>query len=274
METPEVAKLRMLELLAAEFQRPLNQGVCNKRARKFDPIAVGVLAVSARPDGSLRVFDGWQRRGLLLVVLGPDAEWNVEIFTGLTFKDEVRGFTTRNDCRVDVKRQSIYEANLQAHHPKAMAIEQVLKNTGLTLGKDIGSIQRLEGILAVGNNHGQPDLLENTLRIVRIPAKTFGEMIKVPILDIVANILLANSGNEIDYGRLRDAIVKDFAMALYVGATGSQKKEFVYNGMLKIVNNYNRDLRRVDRKIPLPSADQSQTRFTVKAEDFYNANEF
>lgn len=128
-----VVDLRLLGI-DPSYQRALKD-YHRRIAKNFDPAAVGVLHVAKRPDGSLWVIDGQQRRAAMLAV--GVTHWPAQVIDVAGVEDEARLFnrlgggegTKRNIGEADK-----FRALLTARNPLALAAVEAVAAGGLTLG--------------------------------------------------------------------------------------------------------------------------------------------
>lgn len=109
--------------------RPLDQAWVDDREGVFDRRALGTLAVSRRADGSLIPVDGQHRAALVILVEGPDALVQCEVFHGLSLEKEAALFGALNDKRA-LTPLAKFLARRTAGDPFVNEVAQIAEDTG------------------------------------------------------------------------------------------------------------------------------------------------
>lgn len=107
-----------------------------KIANAFDWRLFGVLAVVARPDGSLWIYDGGHRWRASSYRDEID-ELPCMVFAVKSLEEEAKSFIGTNTLHKNVSASELYKAALQAKEPDALQAEAILKTYGYVVyGRD------------------------------------------------------------------------------------------------------------------------------------------
>jgi hypothetical protein len=136
----EIRRVRLADLLIDEsYQRPLKAH--HKRiGRRFNPAACAPLLVGERPDGSLNVIDGQQRRAALMAA-GIE-EWEAKVVKTAGAEHEARLFGIVNGAEGTVQKltmREMHRAAVKANDPTALAIERAVSAAGMRVASNCGS---------------------------------------------------------------------------------------------------------------------------------------
>lgn len=141
--------------------RPVDNAWVERHVPIFNPEALGVLAVSARLDGTMVVLDG-QHRAELCRRAGHDQPVLCRVYEGLTVQQEAVLFRALNDGR---QVQPIYKflARVTEGEPVAVAISQVVESLGWKIHDQngptsINAVVALEKIHSGDRRSDEPDL--------------------------------------------------------------------------------------------------------------------
>lgn len=113
------------------YQRPLDQRRVDRMAAEFNPDALGVIYVSDRGNGTMAVMDGFHRVAVMRQLGWDDQKMPAFVFTGLTIKEEAEIFTTMNKERRLPSRINLFNAEVTAGQPNAVALNEVLVQCGV-----------------------------------------------------------------------------------------------------------------------------------------------
>jgi hypothetical protein len=125
----------------------------DRLAREWRDDYVGVLIGSKRKDGRVYVLDGFQRLLAKRDRQGmSDYAFTVQVYTGLSIKEEAEIFLAHNRGRKAVTPYAKWRVSLTAGDPVAVAIHDVAESFGLQLGpksgpNTIGCVSTLERIV-------------------------------------------------------------------------------------------------------------------------------
>jgi len=152
--------------------RPVDNAWVEARVPTFDPDALGVLAVSARPDGTMILLDGQNRAELCRRVGWKNQKVLCRLYEGLTLQQEAALFRALNDNR---QVRSIYKflARVTEGETAAVAINTVAEQFGWKIADQAGpkyitAVVALERIYHGDRRKDQPnlDVVVTTLNIV------------------------------------------------------------------------------------------------------------
>ncbi len=137
--TMMVVKLEDLNIDRDHYQRNLREHH-KKIAKEFDPRACDPLKIGKRPDGSMWLIDGQQRRQALLKM--GIMEWNAVVFHSDGPETEARIFAICGGGKGTVKKLSDHEvirALLAAKDPLAITTNMAIELAGLKWRVNLGS---------------------------------------------------------------------------------------------------------------------------------------
>lgn len=184
----------------------ISRAAINRIARSFDPDIFHVLKVSLRVDKNLYVIDG-QHRLLAIREMG----WNDQLLPcmvhqGLTIADEAHIFSESQRTQRRLSPQAILKADVIARKPDAMAIVEIVAESGFLInyesgersGRHICSVAALRKIVtthAAGN-----ELLARTLAVI---ARSWGTELG-PRSSVLLGLaeFLRRYGDRVDQNRL------------------------------------------------------------------------
>lgn len=101
----------------------------DRMASEFDPTALGVIVVSHREDGSMKVLDGMHRI-TAAGKAGYSRKVDALVFTGLTRAEEAELFL-RYNTKKDPSALSKFKARVTANDPVAVDIDRIVREAGL-----------------------------------------------------------------------------------------------------------------------------------------------
>lgn len=163
----EIMLLPVANLKVAEYQRVLRDSTVAAIVENFDPVGIGSLLVSQR-DGAYWVFDG-QHRLAALKALGIRSVSCI-VYTGMTASEEAKAWDYYN---TQSKRATILDkasAALFRGDTLAVAIDQVVKSTGMDIdyqqkGKN-GAIKAYAALQQVYTKYGA-EFLRDVLLVIK-----------------------------------------------------------------------------------------------------------
>lgn len=174
--TTEMVKIASLIFDPTVNTRPPKKAKIDKYAKNFDPGALGVIEVSARPGRKYAVLDGQHRVTMLRDRLG----WNngqevlCRVHRGLSHAEECALFVRLNDeTPVSAIHKLLGEVGAGTH--PAAAINEVVESVGLGLHDQVteGTISAANALRFVWygcttrvDNGDHPELLRSTLRLL------------------------------------------------------------------------------------------------------------
>lgn len=140
--------------------RPVDGQWVEQHVPIFEPDALGVLAVSARPDGQTIILDGQNRAELCRRVGWGDQSVLCRIYEGLTVQKEAALFRALNDNR-QVKSVFKFLARVTEGEPAAVAINTVVEQLGWKVAgqvsaKQISAVVALEKIFTGDRRKDSP----------------------------------------------------------------------------------------------------------------------
>lgn len=269
METREQSFLEMLQALGTDrlfvhvaldrikvdprYQRALNMVRVRKMAANFDEKLVGVLTCSVRADG-VYVIDG-QHRLEVLRLLGRETV-QCELRTGLTLEDEAKMFYHLDSDRQGLSGEAAFRALLTAQDPLALAIEQAVKDAGLTIaysGPHAGGVRAFKTMLNLARDKGLASLAA-ALRVMGMAWPTSVHV--APAILLEGMILFQQTYPEIserDLGRVLGTVTdpekltlqgRTLAENLSWGSAGAMARAILGN------YNYHRSVNRLEDRFP------------------------
>ena len=155
--------------------RPVDDAWVNRRVKDFHPEALGVPAVSLRPDGTFVVLDGQHRVALHRLAVPDDrlAMLECSIYEGLDLAQEAGLVVLLNDGR-PLKAVNKFLARVTEGEPVALAIVAVAERCSFRIaanpGQDaITAVATLERVHRTDVKHSRgapPEVLERTLSTI------------------------------------------------------------------------------------------------------------
>lgn len=118
-------------------QRPLRPARVNQLRKNWDPLLVGVVHVSRRPDGSRIVLDGQYRQAALLLMSRDDHLLCCRVYTGLDKTDEGRLFRGLNNAKAVLPIEK-FHVRVTEGDPTALGIKRVATKWGLRIANNTG----------------------------------------------------------------------------------------------------------------------------------------
>lgn len=170
------------------YQKKLRKRVIDKIVEKFDPVALGLIHVSLRNDGSYWIFDG-QHRVEALKALGQE-HVDCVVFTGLTKEQEASGFLDHHNVSKPTKIEE-HKGRIFAKDEKALEIELIANELGLRIaaGGMKDTIQSVTTLYDIYDKNGR-GVLSNVLLIIRDGFFDEERPYKVAVLKAIRNILV------------------------------------------------------------------------------------
>lgn len=146
-----------------ESQREFNPRWAAHLAKQFDPVALGVLYVGKRPDGTFVVLDGQHRIGAATLHYGADAAPNVQlpcmVIPVESVAEEAMLFRRFNDA-LNMPAHVKFHKALIFGDAEAVAIEEIVTNAGFKLHLHSsptprGHVKAINGLLSVYRQAGK-----------------------------------------------------------------------------------------------------------------------
>ncbi len=117
-----------------EYQRTtIHAARVHAIARDWSWIALGVLIVAMRADGTYWIIDGQHRK------LAADKRADIDELPCLVFRvesiaSEAKGFVGSNTVRGPVKAVAVFTANVKAEDPISLLVKEMVENSGYSVG--------------------------------------------------------------------------------------------------------------------------------------------
>lgn len=207
---PALKRLSLDSLSIGEVQRV--EGIDQRRvtamAKDFRPLAVGVITVSERKDGSLMVIDGMHRTAAARLA-GYQGLLQAQVFTGLTIADEAELFCYLNTGKMP-SALSRFHAQVLMGDPEATDITAILKRHGWTVSPDFrpGNVAAIQAVERVYRNGGgvltegaHPQLLERVIETLTIAWEWDSKSVDASMLLAIAQ-LFGRCGASVDTKKL------------------------------------------------------------------------
>lgn len=236
-----------------EAQRMYLPGHAARLKREWDPLMVGTIEVSRRPDGTMHVMDGFHRYTVAMD-LDPAAVLRAEVYEGLTPEQEALKFLAANKGRRPVHQFDIWAVECTAGVQEALDMKAGTEAAGVRLGytastNHIGAIQSVRAAARAGG----PELVTDTINVLTAAFGRTAASWDSMLFRGVSLVIHRNRSN-IDLARLAHVLTKgtpagwkaETASAL-VGGGGSASRSLALIPI--ICRKYNAGLRRADRRI-------------------------
>lgn len=158
--------------------RPVDPVWVDAHISKFDPDALGVITVSARPDGRYVVLDGQNRAELARRAIGADQSVPCRVLRNLSIPQEASLFDALNDGR-RVKSVHRFLARVTAEEPAALAITMVVERAGWRIKdqtgeRNITATTSLEAVYNGDRNKGDGHNIEALAKTLRTVTEAWG----------------------------------------------------------------------------------------------------
>lgn len=164
-------------MIVDAYQRPLTSFV-EKIEENYDPALIGTLCVSERSKTKFALIDG-QTRAEGMKRKG-ETEAPCIVYSGLSLQQEAQLFAKFQTERRGMTSASRFKAEVIAGDPTAVAIEAVLEGQQFFVDHNSNEPGALRAVAALeyvyrgtmdrrfkGGQHADPDLLADTLTIIR-----------------------------------------------------------------------------------------------------------
>ena len=161
--------IRMLPiegLQMGDYQRPTTPSQVDNIASAFDEAKLGVPIVNLR-DGKYHLLDGAHRIAALRK-LGYTHTLFI-VLTGLTYQDECDYFRTQDRNSSALTKYNQFISGLEAQDPLYVAIDQICRANGFTVGMsthDFNTISAIFALTTICIVYGY-DTLDLTLALIR-----------------------------------------------------------------------------------------------------------
>jgi hypothetical protein len=187
IEVVELASLQVDE----SYQRPL-KSYHKKISIDFNPAAAGVLHVGRRPDSSLWIIDGQQRREAMM--LRGITKWKALVVhsSGTQYEAMIFRLLNNSDTRKALNPSEIFRAALVAQDPVAQAAMRAVESAGLRLK------------LHKGGSRGFPEL--PCVRVIYAHTRDKGEEVVYRALKLMVDTWPGQ--DDTMYFQIPDAMIK------------------------------------------------------------------
>lgn len=258
--TQENGTMRETELIEIEglivdhsYQPTLSITRARKLAANFDPNLVQAITTNTRVSGARAVIDG-QHRVQAAAIAGYSMlpAWAYE---GLTIAEEAALFERLNtQRRAGLPQTVLFNAKLTAGDPETRAIQTLLDEFGLVVGKGhavINSVGAVGGLVWVWQKFGE-DALRRALRVLVTAYPEDPKRFNQPLIGAAALFFDTYGGGET---RLIDALtkttprrvvadIKDYQAATGYGVTFGGDGRMAAPGAEVLKREYNKGLHR------------------------------
>ena len=205
---PYIAAVPVNSLFADPlYQRTLDEVRVDKMAAAYQVALVGIIEVSARPDGRYAILDGQHRVAVAKSVAFGTPNQNphvpCRIHTGLTGADEATLYHQLNTTRRQLTGWDRWVARRGAGDPDVLAIEASARRNNLIIGAHVGpnvlrSTQACERVVTLGGIA----LLDEVLSVIRAAWPADQAALENGIIQGVGFILTGYTRDELDTTRL------------------------------------------------------------------------
>ena len=184
----QIVRLPIGILKVDSYQKKLRRKVIDKIVENFDPIALGLIHVSLRDDGTYWVFNG-QHRIEALKIRGENYV-DCLVFTGLTFEQEASGFVGHHNVSKPTKIEE-HNGRLLSGDFVAKDIEMVANELNLRIvaGGMKNTVQSITTLYQIYNENGRK-ILSDVLRVVRDGFEDVERPYKVHVLKAIRDMLV------------------------------------------------------------------------------------
>jgi len=136
-------------------QRPRHETKLRKMVAEFDPVCLGQITVSERPNKTLVILDG-QHRWLMVQAVDYADPLEAKIFTGLTLEQEARLFRLLNNT-TKAGAMALFNVALSEGEPHALMVNDIVHRYGMevtsnsfkAVGTALRIVRRREGPAAL-----------------------------------------------------------------------------------------------------------------------------
>lgn len=205
---PYIAALPVSSLFAdPTYQRELDSRRTDKMADQYQVALIGIIEVSARPNGRHAILDGQHRAAVVRTVAfgsaTEDPHVPCRIHTGLSVAEEAQLYHQLNTTRRQLTGWDRWIARRGAGDPAALAIEACASRHGIAVGMTAGTnvlraTASCEKVVTLG---GIP-LLDEVLSTIRQTWPDDQAGLDGAIVHGLGHVLNAYSREELDLARL------------------------------------------------------------------------
>lgn len=136
--TTTIEKITAKDLFVdPDVQRTLRPTRVEEIVAKFNPDALGILAVSRREDGRNHLMDGQHRHAAVIMLDGADWGLECEVYTGLSKSQEALMFRLLNNTRPPTVLEK-FKVRVVEGDPVAVEINSILEENGWRLSNTKG----------------------------------------------------------------------------------------------------------------------------------------
>jgi len=235
----------------SDYNRDVQINRVKKMVKKYNPLMVGVLTVSKRPNG-FYVVDG-QNRLAMLKTLGIQ-EVICQISSDLDYEDEARLFVDLGNSTKAISYFDKFRGRLESKEPQAIRIKDITEKAGLRIGKNGGqsnnkivSLKVLDDMYADIGEEG----LFRTLSLIKKTWNGAMKSLEAPILKGVGILVKLNGTEFIDCDFVQKMATVDPVVILREGraASGLTVKGFTaYAAIIHKYYNAGRSVTRISNK--------------------------
>lgn len=188
------------------YQRDLDEARVQTMAAEFDQRLIGVLEVSARPDGHYAILDGQHRWAATCRAhpSGDDAHLVCQIHTSLSIEDEARVFYEIDARRKQLSWWDRWRARRGGGDPGVLAIDAVLARHDLQINPSArdGNIRATKAVESIVAELGDLAMLDRVLVVLTSAFGRAYDGYDGAIMHGVALVLAHYDEDEIDLDRL------------------------------------------------------------------------
>lgn len=208
---PYVTALPLIDLFVDyAYQRELDEARVQRMVKTYDPALVGIIEVSQRPDGRYAILDGqhrWASEKDHSFDRTSSPHIACRVHTGLTVADEAKLYHQLNTTRRTLTGWDRWLARRAAGDVDVLAIDACAAENGYTIAMRGGdNVLRATRSCETIVNLGGIGLLTETLATVRAAYGADQTALDGAILGGIAHVLNAYNRDELDAGRLVEAL--------------------------------------------------------------------
>lgn len=209
---PYIAALPVSALFTDHtYQRPLDPFRVNKMADAFNLALVGIIEVSARPNGRYAVLDGQHRAALVRTVAfgstNEDPHVACRVHTDLDVVAEAKLYHQLNTTRKQLNGWDRWVARRGAGDQAVLDIEASCARNGLIVGMQAGgNVLRSTKACEVIVEQGGIPLLDEVLSVTRMAWPDDQSGLDGTILQGLGHVLSAYRRDELDLTRLVETL--------------------------------------------------------------------
>lgn len=205
---PYIAALPVDSLIVdGTYQRDLDEHRVNKMADVFDLALVGIVEVSARPDGKYAVLDGQHRVATIrnVAIGSPNENPHIacRVHTGLNRLSEAKLYHQLNTTRRQLTGWDRWVARRGAADPAVLDIEATAHRHNLVIGMQAGNnVLRATGSCEKVVELGGLALLSEVFEVIRAAWPDDQAGLDGAIIHGLGHVLHSYTRDELDLARL------------------------------------------------------------------------